>query len=135
MGYLIQNGEKPYLLFTILNADLLLWDITNPIQLKGTTNFVINQCTIVYTNGAIPLDFVGGPEINLIDRNGVKIQYAFDGGAYSIPQDSAVRLAGGNKSSGNILPYDLQQDLYLENTTSVLSADGDLLIYLWGTFL
>jgi hypothetical protein len=52
-----------------------------------------------------------------------------------IQPDSAIRLSGGNKSSGNVLPYDVSNGLLLETTESVTAGDGELLVYLWGTFL
>jgi hypothetical protein len=134
MGYLIGTGEKPYLLFTIDNSDLLIWDTLNPIILKGTENFIVNQCTLYYKKATTPLIFAGNPEINLTDRNGVNIEYAFGGGSFSIPVDNAVRLSGGNKSSLIVDPYETILELLLECTTSVLSGDGILEVYLWGTF-
>lgn len=135
MGYLIDAIKKPYLLFTIQNGDLLSWDITTTIDLKGTENFIVDQCTIAYVNATTPLVFFGTPEIKLIDSLGNSILYAFGGAGYNITQDHAVRLSGGNKSSNTVVPYEYVTGLFLQNTESIVSGDGDLLIYLWGTFL
>jgi hypothetical protein len=135
MGYLITSISKDYLLFRFTNTELIAWDITAPLDLQSTKNFVVDQCTLVYVNATTALTFASNPELNLIDTTGAGIQYAFNQSISMIQPDSAIRLSGGNKSSGNVLPYDVSNGLLLETTESVTAGDGELLVYLWGTFL
>lgn len=134
MGYLINPSEKDYLIFTISNSDLLLWDNANPLQLANTKRFVVDQCTIFYTAATTPLVFSGSPELNLTDSNNI-IEYAFHTTGITLNNDDSIRLSGGNKSSNNVDSYNLSNGLQLDCTTSVLSGDGQLIVYLWGTYI
>lgn len=134
MGYLINPSPKDYLIFTFTNSELLIWDNTAPLILKNTNNFIVDQCTIFYTAATTPLTLPATTEINLTDSNN-NIQYAFHSSGYSINNNEAIRLSGGNKSGNNVDAYNLSNELQLDCTTSVLSGDGQLIVYLWGTYV
>ena len=134
MGYLINASSIGFVTFTISNVDLLLWDNTNPLILSDTKNFIVNQCSILYTDATIPLTFTGIPEINLTDSVNV-IEYAFNISGYTLNNNESIRLSGGNKSSNNVDTYNLLNGLQLDCSTAVNGGDGQLIVYLWGTYV
>lgn len=95
----------------------------------------MSQCTLAYKNASSPLVLAGTPEINLIDVvSGNVIQHAFHSGGITLNNDSSIALKSGNKSNNNTDSYSLLNDLYLSISSNVLSGDGELYIYMFGTY-
>ena len=134
MGYLIEPPKQQYLLFNFTNSELSSWGGSTLLLLKNTQGFIVDQCSILYTNATSVLQLAGAYEINLIDIYGTGIQFAFNSGLVGMKPYESFRLSGGNKSSNAVLPYDTSNDYSLELTTSVISGDGELQVFLWGTY-
>jgi hypothetical protein len=136
MGYIISKSVTPLFIFNFTNGALILWDSTTPLDLTNTKNFIVDQCSILYNNATTPLTFTASPEIELIDSgSGNIIQYAFHQGGTTLNPNDSIRLSGGNKSNQNVDTYNIASGLQLSLSTAISGGDGDLVVFLWGTYV